>query len=91
MRCPAHANGVVHLHAYFWASVVCFLTTGTTRSPPRSVKLRGLPPAVDSGETNSFWVAAQQAATRNNTVAETYLKSIVALADSQSHEFRQNC
>ena len=73
------------LACVLWASVVCFLTTGTTRSPPRSVKLRGLPPAVDSGETNSFWVAAQQAATRNNTVAETYLKSIVALADSHTN------
>eukprot|EP00434_Breviolum_minutum_P046686 symbB.v1.2.042609.t1/scaffold10508.1/size1650/1 len=72
------------LACVLWASVVCFLTTGTTRSPPHSVKLRGLPPGVDSGETNSFWVAAQQAATRNNTVAETYLKSIVALAKSHT-------
>ena len=71
------------LACVLWASVVgCFLTTGTAKSPPRSVKLRGLPPGVDSGETKSFWVAVQQAATRNKTVAETYLESIVALADS---------
>ena len=83
MRCPAHANGVVHLHVSFgqvWLDV--FLTTRTTRNPPRSVKLRGLPPGVDSGEAKSFWVAVQQAATRNKTVAKTYLESIVALANS---------
>ena len=71
------------LACVLWASAVgCFLTTGTAKSPPRSVKLRGLPPGVASGETKNFWVAVQQAATRNKTVAETYLKSIVALADS---------
>ena len=73
------------LACVLWASVACFLTTGTTRNPPRSVKLRSLPPGVDSGETNSFWVAAQQAAIRNNTVAETYLKSIDALAESHTN------
>ena len=62
--------------------VACFLTTETTRNPPRSVKLPGLPPRVDAGETNSFWVAAQKAASRNNTDAQTYVESIVALADS---------
>ena len=50
------------LACVLWASVVgCFLTTGTTRNPPRSVKLRGLPPGVDAGKTNSFWVAVQLA------------------------------
>ena len=58
------------------------MTTGTTRNPPRSVKLRGLPPGVDAGKTNSFWVAVQNAASRSKTDAQTYVESIVALADS---------
>ena len=71
------------LACVLWASVVgCFLTTETTRNPPRSVKLRGLPPGVDVGKTNSFWVAVQKAASRNKTDAQTYLEGIVALADS---------
>lgn len=73
------------LACVLWASVVaCFLTTGTTRNPPRSVKLRGLPPAVDAGKTNSLWVVVPNAASRSKTDAqtETHLESIVALADS---------
>ena len=52
------------------------------KSTASSVKLCGLPPRVDAGETNSFWVAVQKAASRNETDAKTYLESIVALADS---------
>ena len=71
------------LACVLWASVVgCFLTTGTTINPPRSVKLRGLPPGVDAGKTNSFWVPVQNAASRSKTDAQTYVESIVALADS---------
>ena len=69
------------LACVLWASVVaCFLTTGTTRNQPRSVKLRVLP-SVDSGEAKGFWVAVQQAATRNKTDAETYMERIVAPAN----------
>ena len=69
------------LTCVLWASVVaCFLTTGTTRNQPRSVKLRVLP-SVESGEAKGFWVAVQQAATRNKTDAETYMERIVALAN----------
>ena len=64
-----------------WASVAaCFLATGTTRHPPRSVKLRGLPPRVDAGDANVFWAAVQKAAARNGTDVQTYMKSLVALA-----------
>ena len=71
------------LACVLWASVVgCFLTTERTRNPPRSVKLRGLPPGVDAGKTNSFWVPVQNAASRSKTDAQTYVESIVALADS---------
>eukprot|EP00438_Fugacium_kawagutii_P026394 Skav216152 [mRNA] locus=scaffold3788:20847:23867:+ [translate_table: standard] len=61
--------------------VGCFSTTGTTRNPLRPAQLRGLPPSVDSGKTNSFWVAVQKAASSNKTDAQTYVESIVALAD----------
>ena len=43
------------------------------------MKLRGLPPRVDAGGTNSFWAAVQKAASRNETDAQTYLESIVAI------------
>ena len=66
-----------------WASVAaCFLATGTTRHPPRSVKLRGLPPRVDAGDANVFWAAVQKAAGSNETDVQTYMKSSVALARS---------
>ena len=69
------------LACVLWASVVaCFLTTETARNPPRSLKLRGLPPRADAGETNSFWVALQKAANRNKTDAQTYVERIIAHA-----------
>ena len=68
------------LACVLWASVVaCFLTAETTRNPPRSLKLRGLP-RVDGGKTNSFWVAVQKAASRNKTDAQTYVERIIAHA-----------
>ena len=71
------------LACVLWASViVCFLTTGTTRHPPRSVKLRGLPLRVDVGEGKGFWAAVQNAASRSKTDDQTHMESIVALAYS---------
>ena len=68
------------LACVLWASVVaCFLTAETTRNPPRSLTLRGLP-RVDAGKTNSFWVAVQKAASRNKTDAQTYVERIIAHA-----------
>eukprot|EP00438_Fugacium_kawagutii_P027724 Skav222573 [mRNA] locus=scaffold791:252311:253417:+ [translate_table: standard] len=83
MRWPAQRKWRGALACVLWASVVgCFLTTGTTRNPLRPAQLRGLPPSVDAGKTNSFWVAVQKAASSNKTDAQTYVESIVALADS---------
>ena len=72
------------LACVLWASViVCFLTTGTTRHPPRSVKLRGLPLRVDVGEGKGFWAAVQNAANRSKTDDQTHMESIVALAPAK--------
>ena len=72
--------------------VACFLTTETTRNRPRSLKLRGLPPRVDVGKTNSFWVAVQEAASRNKTDAQTYVESGEGYcACKKSREFQQSC
>ena len=71
------------LACVLWASViVCFLTTGTTRHPPRSVKLRGLPLRFDVGEGKGFWAAVQNAASRSKTDCQTHMENIVALAES---------
>ncbi|CAK9027830.1 unnamed protein product, partial [Durusdinium trenchii] len=72
------------LACVIWANVIaCFLTTGTTRHPSRSVKLRGLPPRVDVGEGKGFWAAVQKAASRSSkTDCQTHMESIVALAES---------
>ena len=71
------------LACVLWASViVCFLTTGATRHPPRSVKLRGLPLRVDVGEGKGFWAAVQNAASRSKTDCQTHMENIVALAES---------
>ena len=71
------------LACVLWASViVCFVTTGTTRHPPRSVILRGLPLRVDVGEGKGFWAAVQKAASRSKTDVQTHMESIAALAYS---------
>ena len=62
--------------------IVCFVTTGTTRHPPRSVILRGLPLRVDVGEGKGFWAAVQKAASRSKTDVQTHMESIAALAYS---------
>ena len=81
MACFRKRRGA--LACALWASVAaCFLATGTTRHPPRSVKLRGLPPRVEVGDANVFWAAVQKAAGSNNTDVQIYMKNSVALARS---------
>ena len=48
------------------ASVAACFLTATPITPPRSIKLRCLPPRVEAGEANSFWAGVQKAASGNN-------------------------
>ena len=55
---------------------------GSTRSQPWSVTVRGLPPRVAAGETNAFWAAVKNAASKNKIAAEEYVEKIDEQAEA---------